>query len=197
MLFDHLNNQSEIIEEEEDDMPFGRSTFCLKDLNSLADDKSNLRGTCASIAQFDTDDHSNEFVYHKTDGRNRHGVSFKVCKNKEDGALLRPKRISKNQEKGKIHSELLNENNEELNSKPLKSASKKVVAEYNVVRKEGETINAVAQDIRDQESALRIRLLKRESKIAKRKQLNTSQSLSDSLNSSSNQQSSFENDPKF
>ncbi|CAI2373149.1 unnamed protein product [Moneuplotes crassus] len=196
ILFEHLNDQGEDHpDEEEDDQPFGRSTFCLKDLNSLADERSNLRATCTGVAQFDVDDHSNEFVYHKNDGRNRHGVSFKVCKDKKDGALVRPKLICKNQEKGKIHSELLNENNEELNSLPIVEASKKVVEEYNEERQEGETISSLEQNIREQESALKIRLLKREAMLAKKKQLNTSQS--DSFNSSSNQQSSFETSPKF
>lgn len=196
ILFEHLNEWGEDNpEEEEDDQPFGRSTFCLKDLNSLAEERSNLRQTCTGVAQFDVDDHSNEFVYHKNDGRNRHGVSFKVCKDKKDGALVRPKRICKNQEKGKIHSELLNENNEELNSLPIAKASKKAVQEYNEVRQEGETISTLAQNMADQESALKIRLLKREARLAKKKQVNTSQS--DSLNSSSNQQSSFDLSPKF
>jgi len=109
--------------------------------------------------------------------------------------LVRPKLICKNQEKGKIHSELLNENNEELNSLPIVEASKKVVEEYNEERQEGETISSLEQNIREQESALKIRLLKREAMLAKKKQVNTSQS--DSFNSSSNQQSSFETSPKF
>ncbi|CAI2373484.1 unnamed protein product [Moneuplotes crassus] len=187
VLFEHLNDQSEGNSDDEDEQPFGRSTFCLKDLNSLTKERSDLRSTCNGVAQLQVDGHSNEFVYHKNDRRNRHGVSFKVCKNKKDGALLRPKRICKNQEKEKIHSELLNENNEELKTEPLVEASKKVVEEYHEETKDGTAISVVVQDMRDQESSLRIRLLKRERMLAKRKLVNTSQSLSDSAGSSLNQ----------
>ena len=83
-------------------------------------------------------DASNEFVYHKNDRRNRHGVSFKVCKNREDGALLRPKLPPKYEGKEHVHSTLLNENNAELNHEKRRTATKMVFDEYN--RKQGKLV---------------------------------------------------------
>lgn len=185
IIFEHLNEGSSGNSNGDDDKDFGRSTFWVKDLNTLEDKKDKIKISSKCIAQFEVVEHSNEFVYHKNDSRNRHGVSFKVWRNKNDGALLRPKVIKGLSDKRKIHSELLNENNDDIESKPRIFASKRVIEEYGDDEKEGATMRAVEKDMYQQEAALKIRLLKRESHLAQKRKVNMSQSNSESMSGSS------------
>lgn len=130
-----------------------------------------------ATAKFDIqEDCSNEFVYHRSDRRNRHGVSFKVCKNRKDGALIRPK-VPKNKDKKEIHTTMLNENNAELNSTPRVQATKEVIEDYKGGN--GENLQMLEKNIYGQESAFRVRLLKRHNEIYRKKKTNDSSFMSD------------------
>ena len=149
------------------------------------------------VVKMEVDDHSNEFVYHRDDRRNRHGVSFKVCKNKDDGAIVRPKLPSKSKCKKEIHSKMLNENNDAIKSTPRVEATKQVMEEFHENEKEGKTVRVVEKDMYEQESALKIRLLKRENQLNKKRKGDSSGINSDSMNSSSPKKNSFEKEPNF
>lgn len=145
-----------------------RATFHLTDPRSLDGEPKEDKLTSKTIAKFKVEDHSTEFVYHKDDKRNRHGVSFKVLKNREDGALLRPK-LPKNKDKKEIHSTMLNENNDNLCSKPRINATQKVMTEYKLQQDDETNLSVVLCNMYEQESSLKIRLLKRENKMNRRR----------------------------
>ena len=72
---------------------------------------------------------ANEFI-RSNDKRNRHRVSLKICKNKEDGALLRPMLPPKTEDKEQVHSTMLNENNFDIANKTRVNATKQVMDDY-------------------------------------------------------------------
>ena len=96
------------------------------------DSKIDTKGvTKKNKVRFDTQtDFLDEFV-HKNDRRNRHGVSFKVWKNKEDGALVRPKLYPRTGDKLDVYDRMLNENNNKINSHCVASVTKQVMDDYN------------------------------------------------------------------
>jgi len=192
--FDYLNDPTNDPSSDNDDQSFSRSTFCVKNVSSLLQEDSTTTPLKNIAKVEETGGVTNEFVFHRDDKRNRHGVSFKVCKDKKDGALLRPKKLRNTDDKKELHKELLNENKDDV--APRIFASKKVVEEYNDEAKEKQAMRAVEKDMYDQESSLKIRLLKRENQLNKRRQLNNSQ-YSDSLFSSSKTKSVSDKDPSF
>lgn len=113
---------------------FHRSTFWATDslsLLSLPNTKNQENIASKNVAKFNVEvDISNDFVYHRDDDRNRHGVSFKVWRNKKDGALLRPKLMTNCGNKKEIFSKMLNENNSTLKSEPIIYASKEIINNY-------------------------------------------------------------------
>lgn len=149
-----------------------RATFCVKDINALDGESTNTdvaKVPSKINAKFKVEeDHSNEFVYHRGDRRNRHGVSFKVCRNREDGALLRPK-LPRTHDKKEIHSKMLNENNDGLESKPRVYATKEVLDAYQNQEDVGANLHVIERNMHEQESALKIRLLKRQNIMYKKR----------------------------
>jgi hypothetical protein len=143
---------------------------------------------------------TNEFI-HSDDRRNRHGVSFKVCRNKEDGALVRPQLPPKCDDKEQVHSTMLNENNSELASMPRVYATKKVMDDYN--GKHGKlyiselrlilyscidsvhNVLIVESDMHNQEAALKIRLLKRQNLMNRKRKADLSMTSESSSSSPS------------
>lgn len=146
------------------------------------------------VANFDVDDHSNEFVYHRNDRRNKHKVSFRVCRDKNDGALIRPKLPAKTIDKEEIRTQMLNENNDNIDA-PRIYVTKKVLKEFSLQENRNSTMKVVEQDIHDQESSFKVRLLKRENILNERRKLNNSGSNSNSMISSPSK--SGDKDPKF
>jgi hypothetical protein len=137
---------------------------------------------------------SNEFVYHRNDKRNRHGVSFKVCKNRQDGALLRPQLPPKFDDKDEIdginnsvmviryyiHKKMLNENNNLMKSTPRVVASQEILNDFQSGEEQSNNMRVIEKDMYSQESALKIRLLKRENLLNKRRRGLDTSKLSDS-----------------
>lgn len=163
---------------DEREADYSRATFWVKDTQPL--DNSGLALSPTSIkskmtANFDVpEDHSNEFVYHRGDRRNRHGVSFKVCKNRQDGALIRPKLPPKTEDKKEIHSTMLNENNDDINSTPRVYATREILEEFTTEEESRANFKVIEKDMHEQESALKIRLLKRENQLNQKRKGNNS-----------------------
>ena len=133
-IFEQYNDQNLIQIEEYGSSNFNRSTFWGSNsinLLSLPETNNQERLTSKNVAQFNIDEEeSNDFVYHRGDDRNRHGVSFKVWRNKNDGAILRPKLMPNIENKREIHSKMLNENNSTLKSELIVYASKEMITKY-------------------------------------------------------------------
>ena len=196
--FDCLNDASPVHKTHYEEQAFSRSTFWVKDVNSLLQEENTQGIQNEKVTQLEeSEDNSNEFVFHRDDKRNRHGVSFKVWKDKRDGALLRPRRLKNTMNKKELHNELLNENNDDSEAQPRIFASKKVIQDYNDEEKEKQVMKAVEKDMHKQESSLKIRLLKRENMLTKKRKMNNSQNLSDSMLSSSLQKSVSDKEPSF
>ena len=124
-----------------------RSTFSSKSTGTLLKLPKNYQKIAASknMAKFEIEkDCKNDIVYHRNDARNKHRISFKVCRNREDGALLRPKLLPKIDNKKDIHSSMLNENNKQIKSEPVVCASKELIYNYEGTHGENYTIGNIS-----------------------------------------------------
>lgn len=124
-----------------------RSTFTSKSSGPMLRLPKNYAKIAASknMAKFEIEkDCKNDIVYHKNDARNRHRISFKVWKNREDGALLRPKLLPKVEDKKEIHSSMLNENNKQLKSEPVVYATKELINIYEGTNGENYNIGIIS-----------------------------------------------------
>lgn len=121
-------------------------------------------------------------------------MSFRVCRDKNDGALIRPKLPAKTIDKEEIRTQMLNENNDNIDA-PRIYVTKKVLKEFSLQENRNSTMKVVEQDIHDQESSFKVRLLKRENILNERRKLNNSGSNSNSMISSPSK--SGDKDPKF
>lgn len=98
--------------------------------------------------------------------------------------MLRPKLPPKSDNKNEIHSQMLNENNSQLNSHPVVHASKEIINTY--VGTTGKSYEIVESDMHEQEASLKIRLLKRQNVLnRKRRTADTSDNNDSSISSSS------------